>query len=143
MERLTGKNYRSFLESYVSIYDNDTVDTEDLQEQENIQEFLEVIDELVEEGYDLSEYTYDELYEHYLSEGGLGKVLKTVAGKAIEAGKGALKTAWQGTVKQTKEGPKVVPGAKEPTKEIIARAGQVAPWAALAAGVDQALLQGN
>lgn len=140
MERLTAGNCRSLIESYVSIYDNGTGD---LQEQENIQEFLQVIDELIEEGYDLSKYTYDELYEEYLSEGGLGSVLKTVAGKALKAGGSAIKTAWQGTVKSTKTGPKYVPGAKETTKEILARTGKIAPLAGLALGVDQALTGGK
>lgn len=139
MERLTGGNYRSFLESYVSIYDNET---SDLQEQENIQEFLNVVNELVEEGYDLSEYTYDELYEHYLSEGGLGSVLKALGGRALTAARGAARTGWKGTVKQTKEGPKVIPGAKETTKEIIAKTGKVAPWVALGLAADQALTGG-
>ncbi len=139
MERLTGGKYRSFLESYVSIYDNGT---DDLQEQENIQEFLQVVNELVEEGYDLSEYTYDELYEHYLSEGGLGTVLKALGGRALTAARGAARTAWKGTVKQTKEGPKVIPGGKETTKEILAKTGKVAPWVALGLAADQALTGG-
>jgi len=139
MERLTGGKYRSFLESYVSIYDNGT---DDLQEQENIQEFLQVIGELVDEGYDLSEYTYDELYEHYLSEGGLGTVLKALGGRALAATRGAARTAWKGTVKQTNEGPKVIPGAKETTKEILAKTGKVAPWVALGLAADQALTGG-
>lgn len=139
MERLTAGNYRLFLESYASIYDNET---DDLQEQENIQEFLQVVNELVEEGYDLSEYTYDELYEHYLSEGGLGTVLKALGGRALTAARGAARTAWKGTVKQTKEGPKVIPGAKETTKEILAKTGKVAPWVALGLAADQALTGG-
>ena len=139
MERLTAGNYRLFLESYSSIYDHETAD---LQEEENIQEFLSVISELVEDGYDLSEYTYDELYEHYLSEGGLGTVLKALGGRALTAARGAARTAWKGTVKQTKEGPKYIPGGKETTKEIAARAGKVAPWVALGLAADQALTGG-
>jgi hypothetical protein len=141
MERLTESNYRSLAETYSTVYNEDLRSLN--EEQENIQEFLQVIDELVEEGYDLSEYTYDELYEHYLSEGGLGSVLKAVGGQVLKGvGKG-LQTAWRGTVKQTKEGPKVIPGAKDTTKEILARTGKIAPWAALAAGVDQALFSGK
>lgn len=139
MERLTAGNYRLFLESYASIYVNETGD---LQEQEIIQEFLQVVNELVEEGYDLSEYTYDELYEHYLSEGGLGTILKSIGGRALTAARGAARTAWKGTVKQTKEGPKYIPGGKETTKEILAKTGKVAPLVALAAGADQALTGG-
>lgn len=101
MERLTAGNYRLFLESYASIYDNETGD---LQEQENIQEFLSVVDELVEEGYDLSEYTYDELYEHYIKEG--------LAGRVASAAKGALVRAAQ------KYGPRALGTVKRGAKEV-------------------------
>ena len=117
MERLTAGNYRLFLESYASIYDNGN---DDLQEQENIQEFLQVVNELVEDGYDLSEYTYDELYEHYLSEGGLGTVLKAVGGRVLKALGGAAKVGWKGTTVQTKQGSKFVPGAEQEVKAAIA-----------------------
>jgi hypothetical protein len=140
MERLTESNYRSLAETYSTVYNEDLRSLN--EEQENIQEFLQVIGELVEEGYDLSEYTYDELYEHYLSEGGLGTVLKALGGRALAATRGAARTAWRGTVKQTKEGPKVIPGAKATTKEILAKTGKVAPWVALGLAADQALTGG-
>ena len=101
MERLTAGNYRLFLESYASIYDTETTD---LQEQENIQEFLSVVDELVEEGYDLSEYTYDELYEHYIEEG--------LGGKVASAAKDALVRAAQ------KYGPRALQTVKRGVKEV-------------------------
>jgi hypothetical protein len=102
MERLTAGNYRLFLESYASIYDNGN---DDLQEQENIQEFLQVVNELVEDGYDLSEYTYDELYEHYIEEG--------LAGRVVSAAKGALVKAAQ------KYGPRALETVKRGTKEVV------------------------
>jgi len=101
MERLTAGNYRLFLESYASIYVNETGD---LQEKENIQEFLQVVNELVEEGYDLSEYTYDELYEHYIEEG--------LAGRVASAAKGALVQAAQ------KYGPRALETVKRGAKEV-------------------------
>lgn len=101
MERLTAGNYRLFLESYASIYVNETGD---LQEQEIIQEFLQVVNELVEEGYDLSEYTYDELYEHYIEEG--------LAGRVASAAKGALVKAAQ------KYGPRALETLKRGAKEV-------------------------
>jgi hypothetical protein len=136
MERLTESNYRSLAETYSTVYSED-LKSKLNEDQETNEEFLQVINELVEDGYDLSEYTYDELYEHYLSEGGLGSVLKAVGGRLVNAARGAARTAWKGTTKRTPEGIKNIPGAKETTKEILAKTGKVAPWAALAAGADQ------
>lgn len=101
MERLTAGNYRLLIESYASIYDNGNNDS---LEQENIQEFLQVVNELVEDGYDLSEYTYDELYEHYIEEG--------LAGRAASAAKGALVKAAQ------KYGPRALETIKRGAKEV-------------------------
>ena len=84
MERLNAGTCRSLTESYSSIYDQNGM--VELEEQENIFEFFRTIDELVEEGYDLSEYDYDQLYEYCINEGGVGSLLKLVgkvAGKAL------------------------------------------------------------
>jgi hypothetical protein len=140
MERLSSSNYNSLTEAYSAVYDENLRST--LNEEKQIKEFLECINELLEEGYDLSEYSRDELYEHYILEG-KGAVLKAIGGRLLGAAKGALKTAWQGTVKQTKEGPKFIPGAKQSTKEILAKGGKVAPWVAGAAALDQSLLGGE
>lgn len=140
MERLSSSNYNSLTEAYSAVYDKNLRST--LNEEKQIKEFLECINELLEEGYDLSECNYDELYEHYIVEG-KGAVLKAIGGRLLGAAKGAVKTAWQGTVKQTKQGPKFIPGAKQSTKEILAKGGKVAPWVAGAAAVDQALLGGE
>jgi len=114
MERLTGEKYKSFLESYVSIYD---VDSEDVQEQENIQEFVQMIDELVEEGCDLSVFDYDALYEYYLEESkakaaleliktGIRSALKMPAAAPIRKtlAKGALKGAAETGAKVVRAG---------------------------------------
>lgn len=119
MERLSESNYRSLAEAYSAVYSED-LRSKLNEDQETNEEFLQVINELVEEGYDLSEYTYDELYEHYLSEGGLGSVLKAVGGRALKAIGGAVKTGWKGTTVQTKQGTKFVPGAEQEVKAAIA-----------------------
>lgn len=125
-------NYMSMSEAYSSIYEDTTQ-----------QDFLELVDQLVEEGYDLSEYTYDELYEGYLSEGGLGSILKNLAGRTYKAGRSAVRTTWKGTTKRTPEGVKDIPGAKETTKQILAKTGGAAPWVALGIGLDQFLTGGR
>ena len=141
MERLTGKDARSLMEAYTAVHNIEV--KKELNEEEQLKEFLQTVNKLIEDGYDLSQYTYDELYEHYLSEGGLGTVLKSLGGRALTAARGAARTAWKGTVKQTEKGIENIPGAKQSAKEILARAGKVAPWVGLAAGLDQALLGGG
>lgn len=141
MERLTSTTYKSLVESYSAVYD-ENIRTE-LNEEEQINEFLELINSLVEEGYDLSEYTYDELYEEYITEAGAGSLLKALGGRLVTAARGAARTAWKGTTKRTDKGIKVIPGAKETTKELLARTGKVAPVVALALGADQALTGGK
>jgi hypothetical protein len=92
MERLTANNYSSLVESYSAVYNEDL--RSQLNEEQQIQEFLEFVDTLLEEGYDLSEYTYDELYEDWKSQ--LGKAIlqygaKTAAKYGPRVGS-ALKT---------------------------------------------------
>ena len=141
MERLTSTTYKSLAESYSAVYDEDL--RSELNEEQQINEFLELINSLVEEGYDLSEYTYDELYEEYITEAGAGALLKALGGRLVTAARGAARTAWKGTTKQTDKGIKVIPGAKETTKELLAKTGKVAPVVALALGADQALTGGK
>jgi hypothetical protein len=141
MERLTASNYRSLVESYSAVYDEDL--RSQLNEEQQIQEFLEFVDALLEEGYDLSEYTYDELYDEYITEAGAGSLLKALGGRLVTAARGAARTAWKGTTKRTDKGIKVIPGAKETTKELLARTGKVAPVVALALGADQAFTGGK
>jgi hypothetical protein len=128
MERLTESNYSSLAKTYSAVYSK-------LNEDQEIKEFLELVDSLVEEGYDLSEYSYDELYEHYIAEAGAGGLLKTLGGRLVNAARGAARTAWKGTDKQS--------GAKETTKQLLAKTGKYAPVAALAIGADQVLTGGK
>jgi hypothetical protein len=155
MERLTPSNCGSLIEAYSAVYNEDLRSKlTELNEEKRISEFLEFIDSLVEEGYDLSEYTYDELYESYLNEfwgavAKLGSKLGPAALKGIKQvgnyGKRAVKTAWQGSTKidpKTGES-KFVPGAKQPAKELLSKAGKAAVPTAAALGLDQYLTGGK
>lgn len=133
MERLTPTSYSSLVEAYSSVYNEDL--RSELNEEQQIQEFLEVIDSLLEEGYDLSEYTYDELYEQYIAEGGAGSLLKSLGGRLVTAARGAARTAWKGTAEN--------PGAKEATKQALAKIGKAAVPIAAAVGLDQFLTGGK
>jgi hypothetical protein len=106
------KNH-SLMEAYYAVYDENI--RNELNEEKQIKEFLEVIDFLIEDGYDLSEYTYEELYEFHITER-LGGLLK-----------GALKGAAGAVYK----------GAKEPAKKVLTKLGQLAVPTAVAAGLDQ------
>jgi hypothetical protein len=123
MERLNAGTCRSLTESYSTIYDQNGM--VELEEQENIFEFFRSIDELVEEGYDLSEYDYDQLYEYCINEGGVGSLLKLV-GKV--AGK-ALRPVWA--------------GAKPVLKKGLEKTGKLAVPVAATAAADQYLTGGK
>ena len=129
MERLTPSNYSSLVEAYSAVYSEDL--RSKLNEEEQIQEFLQVIDSLLEEGYDLSEYTYDELYEGWKSD-----AARKVGSWLLKKGVSAAKTAWHGTTKQTEKGIKNIPGAGQTTKELLARGASLLPYAGIAAGAN-------
>jgi len=100
MERLTEEKYRTFLESYVSIYDKNSEDDQN----DNIEEFLQIIDELIEEGCDLSSYNYQDLYEYYLDENKLKAAYELIkagirSGLKMPAGAPIRKTIAKGAVK--------------------------------------------
>ena len=66
MSRLTSKEVRSLAEAYNQVYASQE-SQESLEEQ--IWEEVEVwVDSLLEEGYDLSDYTWEEMYEAYIEE---------------------------------------------------------------------------
>lgn len=127
---MSHSNFMSISEAYTSIYEDTPK-----------QNFLQLVDQLIEEGYDLSDYTYDELYEEYLNErlGALLPVLKNIGGRLVKATRGAAGTAWRGTTRTTRGGTvERVPGAKEEIKTQVAKLGnltaKIAPWAALGLG---------
>ena len=66
MSRLTGSDVKSMMEAYNAVY----APQEEIELTEE-QVWVEVenwVNSLLEEGYDLSEYTWEEMYETYLSE---------------------------------------------------------------------------
>ena len=64
MERITSHQVLDLMEAYQSVY----APQEDLNEDVIWEEVENWANSLVEEGYDLSEYTWEEMYEEYLSE---------------------------------------------------------------------------
>jgi hypothetical protein len=119
------KNH-SLMEAYYAVYDENI--RNELNEEKEIKEFLEVIDLLIEDGYDLSEYTYEELYEFHITER-LGALLGGAA-----RGIGTL---------LKKSGGKIYQGAKEPAKKVLTKLGKLAVPTAIAAGLDQYLTGGK
>jgi hypothetical protein len=113
------KNH-SLMEAYYAVYDEDIKNK--LNEEKEIKEFLEVIDFLIEDGYDLSEYTYEELYEYHITER-WGALLGGAA-----RGIGTL---------LKKSGGQIYQGAKEPAKKVLTKLGKLAVPTAIAAGLDQ------
>ncbi len=56
---MNSKDYRNIREAYLDVYNDD------LREE---QEFKSLVTELLDEGYDLSDYTWDEMYDIYNEE---------------------------------------------------------------------------
>lgn len=65
MSRITGSDARGLLEAYSSVYAS-----QELTEEQIWEEVENWVNSLLEEGYDLSEYTWEEMYEEYLKEYG-------------------------------------------------------------------------
>jgi len=67
MSRLTGSEAQSLMEAYNAVYAPQELTEEQIWEQvENW------VNSLLEEGYDLSDYTWEEMYEEYINEQGRG-----------------------------------------------------------------------
>jgi hypothetical protein len=62
---MDSKTFREVALSYAAVYDREL--KEELQEK---QDFENWVNSLVEEGYDLSEYTWEDMYEAYIEEQG-------------------------------------------------------------------------
>ena len=73
MSRLTGREVASLMEAYSAVYaPQEEVELTEEQVQEDFENW---VNSLVQEGYDLSKYTWEDMYEHYLNEyaGGQGQ----------------------------------------------------------------------
>ena len=65
MSRLTGADAYGLMEAYQAVYA-----PQELTEEQVWEEVENWVNDLIEEGYDLSDYTWEEMYEEYLSEMG-------------------------------------------------------------------------
>jgi len=65
MSRLTGTDAKGLLEAYSAVYAS-----QELTEEQVWEEVETWVNSLLEEGYDLSDYTWEEMYEEYLLEYG-------------------------------------------------------------------------
>ena len=65
MSRITGSDAASLMEAYAAVYA-----PQELTEEQVWEEVENWVNSLVEEGYDLSEYTWEDMYEAYIEEQG-------------------------------------------------------------------------
>lgn len=63
MSRITGSDAKGLMEAYSAVYA-----PQELTEEQVWEEVESWVNSLLEEGYDLSDYTWEEMYESYLSE---------------------------------------------------------------------------
>jgi hypothetical protein len=63
MSRITGSEVASLMEAYSAVYA-----PQELTEEQIWEEVENWVNSLLEEGYDLSEYTWEEMYENYIQE---------------------------------------------------------------------------
>jgi hypothetical protein len=66
MSRLTGTDAYGLMEAYNAVYAS-----QELTEEQVWEEVETWVNDLIEEGYDLSDYTWEEMYESYLEEAGM------------------------------------------------------------------------
>jgi len=91
MSRLTGSEAQSLMEAYNAVYA-----PQELTEEQIWEEVESWVNSLLEEGYDLSDYTWEEMYEAYLNEapmtafqaaGGQAKLDQLNKGRSPRAGR--------------------------------------------------------
>jgi hypothetical protein len=63
MSRITGSDAQGLMEAYAAVYAPQEITEEQIWEEVEVW-----VNSLVEEGYDLSEYTWEDMYEEYLKE---------------------------------------------------------------------------
>jgi hypothetical protein len=69
MSRITGNEVQGLMEAYNEVYAS-----QELTEEQVWEEVENWVYSLVEEGYDLSDYTWEDMYESYIEEQGRGRV---------------------------------------------------------------------
>jgi len=73
MSRITGSDAKALMEAYAAVYA-----PQEITEEQTWQEVENWVNSLVEEGYDLSEYTWEDMYEAYIEEQGRNKTPQAV-----------------------------------------------------------------
>lgn len=124
---VTGNQIPSLMEAYSAVYNDDLrlQLEEENQINEQIEAFLTLVDALMEEGYDLSDYTYGELYEACISENLLTDILKGGLGLLRGGGRALLA------------------GAKPAIKGVLTKVGGAAVPVGIAAVIDQLMSGGK
>ena len=99
---MNSKDYRNIREAYLQVYN-----PQELTEEQVWEEVGNWVNSLLEEGYDLSDYTWDELYENYTqldeaitSEKGKAKAAEMIAKRTTPSGR--AKSGQGATVAQIK-----------------------------------------
>ena len=67
MSRFTGRDVKTLMEAYTSVYEP----KQEISEEKIWEEVETWVNSLIAEGYDLSEYTWEDMYETYLTEIGV------------------------------------------------------------------------
>jgi hypothetical protein len=105
---MNSKDYRNIREAYLNVYNDDLTEE---------QEFKSWVTELLDEGYDLSDYTWDEIYDIYNEayKGGPEFGMKYSKSKPLSGEKNPDKTGYGGDEKFTKPDDKIEkPGTTVP-----------------------------
>jgi hypothetical protein len=105
---MNSKDYRNIREAYLNVYNDDLTEE---------QEFKSWVTELLDEGYDLSDYTWDEMYDIYNEayKGGPEFGMKYSKSKPLSGEKNPDKTGYGGDEKFTKPDDKIEkPGTTVP-----------------------------
>jgi hypothetical protein len=126
MSRITGKQALGLFEAYQAVYA-----PQELSEEQIWEEVEEWVNSLLEEGYDLSDYTWEEMYEAYIEEAraeGVGEYRPGMGGKkrtgaevraqektaaAQKAAAGANQPGWKDRTGKT-EGPLITVNPGDP-----------------------------
>jgi hypothetical protein len=129
MSRLTGSDAKNLMEAYASVYA-----PQELTEEQIWEEVENWVNSLLEEGYDLSEYTWEEMYEAYLEEIKLNQQqLKDLGSEATKSGLQRTFSAGGGTAALLKPGATFQSVFKQGAQNLKAKPAG-APAAASAAG---------
>lgn len=117
MSRLTGTDALNLMEAYQAVYA-----PKELTEEQVWEEVELWVNSLVEEGYDLSDYTWDDLYEYYVQKLDKGeKLLPTVEGYVPYEGKPRRKVFRKETSLMHKIHPEYGGGGDEKTEKRLTK----------------------